>query len=129
MILFEKERDTTELHGIEERLRALIIRAEDRGRDSYGIVSFENDNSVIYENAVDISIDDSTNFGVYDSIEIDNIIINENAVDTAVSDRNEISVLQQNDAEITNSPGMILTDNIEENDEEYNLEGRFCIND
>ena len=46
MILFEKERDTNELHEIEDRLRALIIRAEDRGRDSYGIVSFENDNSV-----------------------------------------------------------------------------------
>jgi len=46
LILFEKERDNTELHGIEERLRALIVRAEDRGRDSYGIVSFENDNSV-----------------------------------------------------------------------------------
>lgn len=46
MILFEKERDVNELHEIEDRLRALIIRAEDRGRDSYGIVSFENDTSV-----------------------------------------------------------------------------------
>ncbi|MFQ6011061.1 MAG: 7-cyano-7-deazaguanine synthase [Nitrososphaerales archaeon] len=46
LILFDKERDDDELLEIEDKLRALIIRAEDRGRDSYGIVSFESDKSV-----------------------------------------------------------------------------------
>lgn len=46
LILFNKEREPNELLEIEDKLRTLIIRAEDRGRDSYGIVSFENDNSV-----------------------------------------------------------------------------------
>lgn len=45
-ILFERKRSTAELQGIQAKLRNLIIRAEDRGRDSYGIVSIQRDGRV-----------------------------------------------------------------------------------
>ncbi len=46
-ILFKKKRRSEELKDIEEKLRRLFIRGEDRGRDSYGVVSFASDGSVI----------------------------------------------------------------------------------
>src|SRR5712692_3474830 len=42
-ILFERERTREELLAIEAKLREIIVRAEDRGRDSYGILSFKRD--------------------------------------------------------------------------------------
>ena len=46
-ILFEKARTGHELLAIEEKLRSIIIHGEDRGRDSYGIVSFQTDGSLV----------------------------------------------------------------------------------
>jgi 7-cyano-7-deazaguanine synthase len=46
-IIFEKERSEEEILSIEEKLRELIVAGEDRGRDSYGIVSISKDGSVI----------------------------------------------------------------------------------
>ncbi len=46
-ILFKKERSSKELQKIEKKVRRIIIRGEDRGRDSFGIVSFQSDGSVI----------------------------------------------------------------------------------
>jgi 7-cyano-7-deazaguanine synthase len=42
-ILFERERAQEELKAIDAKLRELIVRAEDRGRDSYGVLSFKKD--------------------------------------------------------------------------------------
>lgn len=44
-ILFEQERTREQRKTIETKLRELIIRAEDRGRDSYGILAFNQDGS------------------------------------------------------------------------------------
>src|SRR5713101_3929538 len=46
-ILFERERTNEELKTVELKLRDLIVRAEDRGRDSYGILSFRNDGTFV----------------------------------------------------------------------------------
>src|SRR3972149_4229117 len=45
-ILFKKNRRPEELKIIEDRVKRLIIQGEDRGRDSYGIVSFTSDGQV-----------------------------------------------------------------------------------
>lgn len=46
-IIFEQTRTDSELRKIERRMRDLIIRAEDRGRDSYGILSIDRDGAVV----------------------------------------------------------------------------------
>lgn len=46
-IIFEKERNDDEILEIERKLRGLIIAGEDRGRDSYGIVSILRDGGII----------------------------------------------------------------------------------
>src|SRR3972149_3503323 len=46
-ILFNKARSENELVAIEERVRSLVLRGEDRGRDSYGILSFQRDGRVL----------------------------------------------------------------------------------
>jgi 7-cyano-7-deazaguanine synthase len=45
-ILFKKNRSLDELKRIEAKVKQLIIQGEDRGRDSYGIVSFTSDGQV-----------------------------------------------------------------------------------
>ena len=46
-VIFEKLRSEAEIKKIEKRMRRLLVMAEDRGRDSYGIVSFQRDGSII----------------------------------------------------------------------------------
>ncbi|MBM3897000.1 MAG: 7-cyano-7-deazaguanine synthase QueC [Thaumarchaeota archaeon] len=46
-IIFQKSRSQEEIQRIEQRLRQIMIMAEDRGRDSYGIVAFQNDGSCV----------------------------------------------------------------------------------
>lgn len=46
-IIFTGARTQADLGRIEQRIRDLIIRAEDRGRDSYGIASLNRDGSVV----------------------------------------------------------------------------------
>ena len=46
-VIFDKPRTELELLAIEKKMRSVIIRGEDRGRDSYGIVSFQRDGSVV----------------------------------------------------------------------------------
>jgi 7-cyano-7-deazaguanine synthase len=46
-VLFEKVRTERDLLAIEEKMRSIIMHGEDRGRDSYGIVSFQSDGSVL----------------------------------------------------------------------------------
>ncbi len=46
-VIFDKRRDTNEIQRIENRVRQLLVMAEDRGRDSYGIVSFQKDGKII----------------------------------------------------------------------------------
>lgn len=51
-IIFTRTRTATELQKIERKIRDLIIKAEDRGRDSYGILSLSSDGSVVELKAV-----------------------------------------------------------------------------
>jgi 7-cyano-7-deazaguanine synthase len=46
-ILLKKQRSSNDLKSIEKKLRSIIIRGEDRGRDSYGIISFSSNNTII----------------------------------------------------------------------------------
>jgi len=46
-VIFDKPRTELELLAIEKKMRSVIVRGEDRGRDSYGIVSFQRDGSVV----------------------------------------------------------------------------------
>src|SRR5208282_5631145 len=45
-LIFDKNRSEDQLFVIEEKLRSLITRGEDRGRDSYGVVSFQTSGEV-----------------------------------------------------------------------------------
>lgn len=45
-ILFTKNRECEELALIEEKLRTVILAAEERGRDSYGIVAVQSDGEI-----------------------------------------------------------------------------------
>jgi len=45
-IIFEGRRQPQQLAEIERKLRGIILRGEDRGRDSYGIVTLRSDGSV-----------------------------------------------------------------------------------
>ena len=46
-VIFQKSRSQEEIERIEQKLRQIIIMAEDRGRDSYGIIAFQNDGNYI----------------------------------------------------------------------------------
>ena len=46
-VIFHKSRSQEEIERIERRLRQIVVMAEDRGRDSYGIVAFQNDGKYI----------------------------------------------------------------------------------
>lgn len=46
-IIFAGNRTQDEIARIEQRLRQIIMMAEDRGRDSYGIVAFQNDGNIV----------------------------------------------------------------------------------
>jgi Glucosamine 6-phosphate synthetase, contains amidotransferase and phosphosugar isomerase domains len=45
-ILFESQRSEETLKAIEDKLRGIIMKAEERGRDSYGIVSVSRSGGV-----------------------------------------------------------------------------------
>jgi 7-cyano-7-deazaguanine synthase len=42
-VIFQKSRNQGEIRRIEQRLRQIVVMAEDRGRESYGIIAFQND--------------------------------------------------------------------------------------
>ncbi|MCS4537639.1 MAG: 7-cyano-7-deazaguanine synthase [Thaumarchaeota archaeon] len=46
-VIFQKSRNQEEIERVERRLRQIVVMAEDRGRDSYGIVAFQNDGKYI----------------------------------------------------------------------------------
>lgn len=46
-IIFDKQRSEAEIDRIEKRIRRLLVVAENRGRDSYGIVAFRKDGSTV----------------------------------------------------------------------------------
>ncbi|HKM76269.1 MAG TPA: 7-cyano-7-deazaguanine synthase QueC [Candidatus Bathyarchaeia archaeon] len=46
-IIFDKARSENQLSAIEQKLRSLITCGEDRGRDSYGVVSFQTNGKVV----------------------------------------------------------------------------------
>ena len=46
-VIFDKRRNANEIKRIENRVRQLLVMAEDRGRDSYGIVGFQKDGKLI----------------------------------------------------------------------------------
>lgn len=46
-VIFDKDRPKAEVDRIESRLRSLIVCGEDRGRDSFGITSFQKDGRVV----------------------------------------------------------------------------------
>lgn len=46
-VIFEGPRSEAELKRLEDRLRSLIELGEDRGRDSFGITSFQKDGTVV----------------------------------------------------------------------------------
>jgi len=46
-IIFKKERSEEEIEEIEKKVREIIVKAEDRGRDSYGIISVNRKGEII----------------------------------------------------------------------------------
>ncbi len=46
-LIFKRSRTDKELYAIEDKVRTLVIRGEERGRDSFGIVSFQNNGRVL----------------------------------------------------------------------------------
>ena len=46
-IIFRKERNIDDMSKIENKLRAIITRSEERGRDSYGLLSVKSSGEII----------------------------------------------------------------------------------
>ena len=46
-IIFDRPRSLAELRSIDDKVRSLVICGEDRGRDSFGIASFQNDGRIV----------------------------------------------------------------------------------